>query len=440
MADINSYIKNLGGKIGQTFSNIGQGSSYLRRAIIERQPKTGQIDPRLGYERPSYTFGQGIGSLANPKVVEPMTRPTPLAYSGGKKIAQTATNEDMNRANAVYNKPMVSSDSSATYPKQAPSYESMPEYKSFLDNYGNATNNQNNQPEVKSNVAYDDTKSRYIDAFNKYIETLNPSKATTEAMKKYGDFATSIDEGLGEIAGKPMASRFVTGEKAGLLRQNQATADRLQRDITLAQESDKARQTAGLAGVSLQEKLLGLENKTLPDIAKEYEYAKSQGYTGSFNDYRTQNTSNLPALAKEYEYAKSQGYGGTFDQYRQNKGATQGSETSSTILKLVNSILPNASRITGLGQNPLNFLGITNAKTLNEYNQLKGLLSLENRQLLKGSGAISDYESRVLDKAASSLGRNLTNEEFISVLNEMKKDLEGKTATGSSDVFATSWF
>lgn len=64
--------------------------------------------------------------------------------------------------------------------------------------------------------------------------------------------------------------------------------------------------------------------------------------------------------------------------------------------------------------------------TKNLFDQLKGMLALENRQKLKGSGQISDYESKVLDKAASALGRNLSDKDFKKVLEDLKKDLSGE--------------
>ena len=111
-----------------------------------------------------------------------------------------------------------------------------------------------------------------------------------------------------------------------------------------------------------------------------------------------------------------------------NVPAPAQSDTSKTILKLVDSILPSAAAITGVGQNPLNALGITNQRAINEYNQLKGILALENRNLLKGSGAISDYEAKTLERAASALGRNLDNESFKTLLTDLKTELSNAPA------------
>lgn len=61
--------------------------------------------------------------------------------------------------------------------------------------------------------------------------------------------------------------------------------------------------------------------------------------------------------------------------------------------------------------------------TKNTYDQLKNTLSLEGRSALKGSGAISDFEFKVLEKAQSALGRNLSNEDAKTVLTDLKLDL-----------------
>lgn len=101
------------------------------------------------------------------------------------------------------------------------------------------------------------------------------------------------------------------------------------------------------------------------------------------------------------------------------------SETSTTALRLVNQLLnSNTDAITGAQGLGVITPGSPEQMTINTYNQLKSLLSLENRQLLKGSGAISDYEFRVLEKASSRLGRNLSNEDFKQVLLDMQTELQ----------------
>jgi hypothetical protein len=74
--------------------------------------------------------------------------------------------------------------------------------------------------------------------------------------------------------------------------------------------------------------------------------------------------------------------------------------------------------------------GTDAAASKNLAKQLAGILSLENRTQLKGSGAISDFEFKVLSDAASSLGigssgrSNLKDEDFVNELNKVKLKLQ----------------
>lgn len=111
------------------------------------------------------------------------------------------------------------------------------------------------------------------------------------------------------------------------------------------------------------------------------------------------------------------------------------SQTATEIDTLIDSLLTrNTDAITGV-PDPRSFLpGSDGQLTRNMYNQLKGLMSLDKRTLLKGSGAISDYEFKVLEQAASSLGKNLSNEDFRFVLADIKNKLNAGAAPASGDM------
>lgn len=102
------------------------------------------------------------------------------------------------------------------------------------------------------------------------------------------------------------------------------------------------------------------------------------------------------------------------------------SEISKTVLTTIDELLanPKLDNISGLlGQTFLG--GITGDAALakNKYNQLKSLLSLDNIKYLKGTGAISDAEQRMLSNAASALGRNLSDSDFRKELIKLKDGL-----------------
>ncbi len=102
-------------------------------------------------------------------------------------------------------------------------------------------------------------------------------------------------------------------------------------------------------------------------------------------------------------------------------------ETLKTKIELVDEILnsPYLDQVVGL-KNPLTYWtpGSNEQIVKNKLEQLKQSLSLENRQQLKGSGAISDFEAKMLEKASSSLGSNLSNEDAKTVLKEIKNAFE----------------
>jgi hypothetical protein len=115
----------------------------------------------------------------------------------------------------------------------------------------------------------------------------------------------------------------------------------------------------------------------------------------------------------------------------------QQSETSRGAVSLIDQLLDrNTEAIAGLPNISLYFPGTDAQRTANLAKQLGGLMTLENRTLLKGSGAISDYEARTLDRASSALGidpetgrTNLSNEDFIAELNKLKMELGGTIRT-----------
>ena len=73
---------------------------------------------------------------------------------------------------------------------------------------------------------------------------------------------------------------------------------------------------------------------------------------------------------------------------------------------------------------------------LNQFEQLKGMLSLWEREKLKGTGAISDFESKMLAQSASALGRNLSEPDFIKEIEKIRDILSGKYKYLTGDINA----
>lgn len=114
----------------------------------------------------------------------------------------------------------------------------------------------------------------------------------------------------------------------------------------------------------------------------------------------------------------------TNPQSPQNQQKAEGDATNT--INLVNQLLqnPNIGAISGFLQGKL---GLSNldprsdtALAKNQYDQIKGMLALENRSKLKGQGAVSDFEGKTLESAASALKTNLGDAEFKRQLIQVK--------------------
>lgn len=95
------------------------------------------------------------------------------------------------------------------------------------------------------------------------------------------------------------------------------------------------------------------------------------------------------------------------------------------LISLVDDIVSSKGlgRITGLkGVIPL-LPGSSEQLVKGQIDQLKALLSLENRQKLKGQGAISDREMAILERASSLLNQNLSEDQMRQVLTQLKTEL-----------------
>lgn len=134
----------------------------------------------------------------------------------------------------------------------------------------------------------------------------------------------------------------------------------------------------------------------------------------------TAKISNVPAALKN---AVSLALSQTTAQTAQNSGVLDA-------LNTINQMFanPKLGNITGpIGQYTGGLFGEA-ATAKNQYNFVKSFLSLENRQKLKGQGAVSDFEGKMLAEASTALGRNLNETEFRKQLATVKGVLT--TASG----------
>lgn len=282
-----------------------------------------------------------------------------------------------------------------------------------------------------------DPQASYRSAFNEYLSSLRPSEEETRASKNLSALDLQAMKDQEEALNRGETLGFATGEAARVNKNNafrrMAAADTLgaltgQR--TAMTEAQKAR--------------MEFEKTLLPKDAEAFTLGKDQvrydakgnkiagGITTAESGGGTYVSGANPTVDAYIKGIQNGTYKPSDVPEALQGAVAQGlaetpkkqSQTSETALGLVNELLGmNTNAITGIPSISSLFPGSQAQLTKNTYDQLKGILSLENRQLLKGSGAISDYEFKVLEKASSKLGTNLSNADFKKVLTDLKKDL-----------------
>ncbi len=360
-----------------------------------------------------------------------------------------------------------------TPPKKNPVINS-PEAKKFVSNQMTNTN-----PQVQGSntmtppIPTDNTptytppastaKTDYLNAYKAYMEAQNNTGDITKAKTAYNDYVANQSKSVAglEGQGRGIPLSLVRGEQEKLLRQTQPEAQRLQGDIGIAQDAQKATVDSLKSGVDLYGKLLeqdkpvevggilyrpqadGSYTPITPGKANEgFTLGKDQvrydangnvvaggGQGTASNGYvpgtdptadawvkYVQNGGKITDVPNEYQNAVAQG--------TTSQGKPQ-SEISKNVISVIDELLVNPAldRISGSIDKLIggNFGNAALAK--NKYNQLKSLLSLDNIKYLKGTGSISDAEQRLLANAASAIGRNLSDEDFKNELIKLKNGL-----------------
>lgn len=297
-------------------------------------------------------------------------------------------------------------------------------------------------------------------AFKNYLATLSPTTSESEAKRKYLDFITSAESGIAglEGQGRGIPLSLVRGKQAKLGEQANITAKRLQGDIDLAQQERQAQQEQAKAKYDFEQGLL-----------KENTPVQQEGFTLGKDQVRYDAQGNIIAGGQSTpttQIGYTEGANPTVDSYvkaiRDNQikisdvpdeyknSVVQGltakesklSDSAKNTLSIVDALLANPSigKISGTVDQFLGGLVGDQAKLAkNYYNQLKGILSLENRQLLKGSGAISDFEFKVLGQAATALGRNLDDATFKNELQKLKDKLTGNSPIPTTPTDGDVW-
>lgn len=224
----------------------------------------------------------------------------------------------------------------------------------------------------------------------------------------------------------------VAVRQQALAKENKATGD-------IGQYEEALNKGYIPKGTTLAEFRKSMTEEKPSATIQEYEYAKKNGYTGSFIDYQAaqKSASEATTTQKEYEYAKANGFAGDFSDWKNLANYQKSNATSANTnanldeaLKLVQEIgnpaTPGFSHavgsniLFGLGKN---IPGTESAGFIGKIDRLKALLTVDNLKYMRGLGAMSEREFSNMQNLATTLKPSLSESEFVKEANRVQSTL-----------------
>lgn len=315
------------------------------------------------------------------------------------------------------------------------------------------TPNVTESPTAPKNRVIDTPTNPYE---SQYQALLGSSPEVDKAQQAIDTQNNALRGGLQKIEDKPIDMGFIRGQQASLEARNTNLQIPLQQQLANAQRQRQSSLDAVKFGLDRYDKTQTAKNQltTVGEGSSVYDSAGNLISTAPSSSGSSSSNGGVTLSPGEIRFEKDPvtgqlkqvASGGAKPMSQAQETAniantekeTAAQQSASQSIGLVNNLLSGDAykAITGIGQNPLNALGLSNASSINQYDQLQGLLKLGIRGLLKGQGAVSDYEGRVLGQAASALGRNLSNEDFKQALLKIRGTLQTNNG-GETSVIVT---
>lgn len=425
----NNFINSLSNKI----SNFSVGvKKPVTQTPVQTSPyQIGVSAPRPGVTAPAKAMvtSNPSATSANKTVIKaPTTNSSGSALSSaGKQFANTlSANDASNKYNTAtgelntnysgYTAPDNKTNNTATSTQPAQQEDPYIKYLNSLFNPEQTTKALDTLNSANTRLAdiQNRNEKQALDARVNYENTLDTPgglKIGAEQAASVGNRRASAESAYGAIeegaaarsamVAKDTYDQYINAGKtvyeatqaANKAKQDQENADRIYNLNKTGQESTIENNKASTE----------LANKKFAEDQRQFglDYALKQKELGIKQQEANQKSGEVTATAQA------------------------ANDTATGSINLINNLLsnPGVNKISGIIQGGLKLgnLGGANAQLArNQYNQVKGLLSLENRSKLKGQGAVSDFEGKMLESAASSLGRNLSDEEFVRQLKQVR--------------------
>jgi hypothetical protein len=215
---------------------------------------------------------------------------------------------------------------------------------------------------------------------------------------------------------------------------------------------EKMAKSGSITGDQLRQGIQSIRTVSSQDKTadtKEYKFAQSQGFTGSFQDWlksvkplgATQVNVAANTFAKEFGKGVSDAIQTTYN----SANAAQGTiATIQSIRPLVQAgvyagPLSNAPRVIDQLASSLGVAGAnTEEKLARTAQAMQGLASLEltAATAMKGQGAITENERALIQRAAGGNFKDFTQKEVIALLNSLEKVANGKIVVHEKNLSA----
>ena len=268
------------------------------------------------------------------------------------------------------------------------------------------------------------------DAYKRSL-SISPEELSTQA--DLDRLAESTKMAYTGIKDKAIPMQFITGQLASAEERALNLAEPLERRLARMQAARTASVEASKFALERADKAITAEREAVKPISGSSFYDPKtgkfiqapatpkigEGFTLSPGERRYDAQGNLIASGGPKELSATAEAKLLESQEKANAAQQSAGQT----IGIVNTLLSDTNSIKALFGIPgiSAFVpGTATQAAKNQYNQLKAQLALGARSLLKGSGAVSDYEAKVLQNSTSSLGRNISDSQAVQELKRIR--------------------
>lgn len=292
------------------------------------------------------------------------------------------------------------------------------------------------------------------DAYKKSM-LISPDELSTQG--DIDNLIESTKSAFRGTSGQTIPLEFITGQLKAIEQRATGLAEPLERKLARLQAARTSSMESSKFALERADKAYANESASAKDARLESESARRFGITtgmdqSRLNEDARQADLNYKLSQQKFDEDKRQ-FGQEYALKLRNQaleeqkatasgatsaggvgGATGVSELKTSALSSAQALLQKflsgtgtsavgTSRIFGLQNIP----GTAPKDFQVQFDNLKSLLSLDNVKLLKGQGAVSDAERRLLEQASSKLDLAQSEPEFKSALESIVTALQGST-------------